>query len=65
MTAFRCVTCRNTYEAEADIFSRLKEFDDYCICWNCVRFYRKTPGMPADGSGNSHAPAEEKGPGVM
>jgi hypothetical protein len=60
MTVLRCVTCRNTYEAEADIHSRLKEFDDHCICWNCVRVYRKTPAADAASSGHRHEPASRK-----
>lgn len=57
MIALRCVTCRDLYEVEADIYSRLQEFDDHCICRNCVQLYRKTPNAQAGGSKDSHVPA--------
>jgi hypothetical protein len=38
----RCVTCQKDYDAGSpNIYAPLKEFEDWCICKECVEIYQK------------------------
>ncbi len=38
----KCMTCRQDFtEGDPGIFRALDAFDDTCICWACVKVYRK------------------------
>jgi hypothetical protein len=45
----RCMTCGNTFaDGDPGVFKAVAAFDDICICWSCVKVYRKeTPPEPS------------------
>ena len=47
----RCVTCQKDYDAGGPgVYAPLKEFEDWCICKDCVDAYQKR--KPADKGGD-------------
>jgi hypothetical protein len=48
-TKLRCMTCSTTFTtSDPNVFKVVTAFDDICICWPCVRIYRKeTPPDPS------------------
>jgi hypothetical protein len=52
-STLRCVTCNKDYAPDAKaIHSRLPDFEDWCVCWECVNFCQKRGPVPELKSGD-------------